>query len=150
MFTGDRSGDWLFEALWRAGFANQPQSVDRQDGLVLNGAWVTAAVRCAPPDNRPSTEEKQTCLSYLIEELALLERRRVVVALGQIATDSLARIFAIRPRPKFAHLAEYPLGESLTMVCSYHPSQRNTFTNLLTKEMFDAVFARARELSGTR
>jgi uracil-DNA glycosylase len=145
MFTGDRSGDWLYAAMWRAGFANQPESVSRDDGLTLIGAWVTAAVRCAPPDNKPTPTERANCLGYLEEELALLTHRRVIVALGQLATDAVARLFTLSPRPKFAHLAEYELPDGSTLICSYHPSQRNTFTNLLTSEMFDAVFTRARE-----
>ena len=148
VFTGDRSGDWLYRALWRAGYANQPESVDRHDGLALTGAWVTAAVRCAPPANKPTPVERDTCRPYLDEELALLTRARVLVALGQFATAALAGHYRLTPRPRFAHLAEHPLPDGRTLLCSYHPSQQNTFTGTLTEAMFDAVFTRARELSG--
>ena len=148
VFTGDRSGDWLYRALWRAGYANQPESVDRHDGLVLAGAWVTAAVRCAPPANKPTPVERDTCLPYLGDELALLARARVLVALGQFAWAALAALYGLRPRPHFAHLAEHELPAGRTLVASYHPSQQNTFTGTLTQPMFDAVFTRARELTG--
>jgi uracil-DNA glycosylase family 4 len=146
VFTGDRSGDWLFEALWRAGYANQPHSVGRDDGLRLRGAWVSAAVRCAPPANKPTRAERDTCLPYLARELALLEAVRVVVALGQFACTALAALLGLRPAPAFGHLAEHPLPDGRTLLCSYHPSQQNTFTGTLTRPMFDAVFARARSL----
>jgi len=146
MFTGDRSADWLFGALWRAGYANQPTSTARGDGLVLGGAWVTAAVRCAPPANKPSTDEREACRPFLERELALLDEAVVVVALGQFACTAVATCLGVRPRPRFAHLAEHALPGSRTLVCSYHPSQQNTFTRRLTEPMFDAVFARAREL----
>lgn len=146
IFTGDRSGDWLFRALWRAGYANRPESVARDDGLVLEGAWVTAVVRCAPPANRPTPEERDNCLPYLREELALLSQARVLVALGQFACNALASLYGLRPRPRFGHLAEHPLPGGRMLLCSYHPSQQNTFTGKLTEPMLDAVFARAREL----
>jgi uracil-DNA glycosylase family 4 len=146
IFTGDRSGDWLYAALWRAGFANQPTSVARDDGLTLRGAWVTAAVRCAPPDNKPTPGERDECLGYLRRELALLDRARVIVALGAFACQAVAVVEGLRPRPAFGHLAEHRLGDGRVLVCSYHPSQQNTFTGTLTEEMFDAVFARARAL----
>jgi uracil-DNA glycosylase len=146
VFTGDRSGDWVFGALWRAGYANQPQSVSVDDGLRVRGAWVTAAVRCAPPGNRPTTDERDACLPYLGRELALLRSLRVVVALGGFACSALAQVLDVRPRPRFAHLAEHPLPGRRVLLCSYHPSQQNTFTGTLTEEMFDAVFARARAL----
>ncbi len=146
VFTGDRSGDWLFAALWRAGYANQPESTARGDGLSLSGAWVSAAVRCAPPENKPTTAERDRCLGYLGRELALLAEVSVVVALGQFASQAVAALYGLRPRPRFGHLAEHPLPDGRTLVCSYHPSQQNTFTGTLTEAMFDAVFARARAL----
>jgi uracil-DNA glycosylase len=150
MFTGDRSGDWLYRALWRAGYANQPQSRSADDGLKLCGAFVTAAVRCAPPQNRPSPTERDRCRPFLERELALLDRAVVLVALGQFAATAVVRHFDLRPRPRFAHLAEYPLPGDRVLVCSYHPSQQNTFTGTLTEPMFDAVFARARALERER
>jgi uracil-DNA glycosylase family 4 len=146
VFTGDRSGDWLYRALWRAGFANQPTSTVVDDGLELAGAYVAAVVRCAPPANRPTVDERDTCLPYLERELALLTRARVLVALGQFAHDALCRVHRVRPRPRFAHLAEAALGDGLTLLDSYHPSQQNTFTGTLTEPAFDAVFSRARQL----
>jgi uracil-DNA glycosylase family 4 len=146
IFTGDRSGDWLYAALWRAGYANQPTSTSADDGLALRGAWVTAAVRCAPPKNVPTTAERDECLPFLRRELGLLAGWRVVVALGGFACGVLAAALGLRPRPRFGHLVEHPLGGGRTLLCSYHPSQQNTFTGTLTEPMFDAVFARAREL----
>lgn len=148
MFTGDRSGDWLYGALYRAGYASQPTSTGRDDGLSLDGVFVTAAVRCAPPDNKPTTDERDACAPYLAAELELLTRARVYVALGQFALHALGTAFGLRPRPRFAHLAEFELGNGRAVITSYHPSQRNTFTKMLTTEMFDAVFARARALGG--
>ncbi|MBV8981863.1 MAG: uracil-DNA glycosylase [Acidimicrobiia bacterium] len=148
VFTGDRSGDWLFGALYRAGYANQPTSVSADDGLSLTGAYVAAAVRCAPPENKPTTEERDTCLPYLRRELALLTRLKVIVVLGQFAYDVMVRELGIRPKPKFGHGAEVRVPESdVTIVCSFHPSQQNTFTGKLTEEMFDAVFQRTRALT---
>jgi uracil-DNA glycosylase len=146
MFTGDRSGDWLYGALHRAGYANQPTSVSADDGLQLTGAFVTAAVRCAPPDNKPTPAERDTCFPYLAAELDLLNEARVYVALGAFALQALGTAFGLRPRPRFGHLAEVALDDDRTIVCSYHPSQRNTCTGWLTAERFDAVFARARAL----
>jgi uracil-DNA glycosylase family 4 len=146
IFTGDRSGDWLFAALFRAGYANQPTSVSADDGLALSGAWVTAAVRCAPPGNRPTPDERDRCLPYLGRELELLDDARAVVVLGQFACSAVAGLYGLRPRPRFAHLAEHPLPGGRTLLCSYHPSQQNTFTGRLTEGMLDAVFARARAL----
>jgi uracil-DNA glycosylase len=151
LFTGDRSGDWLYAALHRAGYANQPTSEHLGDGLRLSGAYVTAVVRCAPPANRPTPEERDTCLPYLERELALLERCRTIVALGSFAWDGCLR--ALRglgqevpsPRPRFGHAAEAEIGE-WTVLGSYHPSQQNTFTGRLTEPMLDAVFSRAGEL----
>ncbi len=148
IFTGDRSGDWLFAALWRAGFANQPVSVSRDDGLELSGAWVSAAVRCAPPANRPLPSERDNCLPWFAHELSLLVEARVLVALGGFAWDAALRVLdAPRPRPKFAHGAEALVG-GLTLLGCYHPSQQNTFTGRLTEPMIDAVFTRAREPAG--
>ncbi|MGI9032133.1 MAG: uracil-DNA glycosylase [Acidimicrobiales bacterium] len=150
VFTGDRSGDWVFRALWRAGYANQPTSVSADDGLVLTGAWVSAAVRCAPPANKPTPAERDACLPYLGRELDLLTEVAVIVALGRFAHDAVCALLGVRPRPRFAHLAEHPLADGRTLLCSYHPSQQNTFTGTLTEAAFDAVFARARELEGLR
>jgi uracil-DNA glycosylase len=152
VFTGDRSGDWLYAALHRAGFANQARSVGRDDGLRLRGAYVTAVNRCPPPANRPTPAERDNCMPYLVSELRLLERGRVVVALGSFAWDGALRAArelgedVPRPRPRFGHGAEAQVGRFTLLGC-YHPSQQNTFTGKLTQEMLDAMFARARELS---
>ncbi len=153
IFTGDRSGDWLYRALWRNGYANQAESSSRADGLRLVGAFVTAVVRCAPPENKPTNAERDACVPYLAEELDLLRGVRVVVALGGFAFQAVARLAGARPRPAFAHGAEVALGPDArlapgaTLLGSYHPSQRNTFTGTLTEAAFDAIFARARELA---
>jgi uracil-DNA glycosylase family 4 len=147
MFTGDRSGDWLFAALHRAGFANQPTSTSRDDGLTLTGAYITAAVHCAPPGNKPEPAERAACAPYLERELSLLRDAAVVIALGQVAWQALSSQFGLRPRPAFGHLAESPLPGGLTLLGSYHPSQQNTFTGTLTVPMFDAVFTRAQRLT---
>ena len=146
IFTGDLSGDWLYRALHRAGYANQPASRSREDGLRLTGAYVTAVVHCAPPGNRPTPEERDNCLPYLERELRLLTRTRVIVALGSFAYDGVARTVGLRARPRFGHGAEVRLADGRWVLCSYHPSQQNTFTGRLTEEMFDAIFARSREL----
>jgi uracil-DNA glycosylase family 4 len=144
IFTGDRSGDWLFAALWRAGFANQPLSVSADDGLKLTDAWVSAAVRCAPPANRPTPAERDNCLPWFASELALLPRARVIVCLGGFAWDAALRVLdAPRPRPRFAHGAKANAGGYVLLGC-YHVSQQNTFTGRLTEPMLDAVFTRAR------
>jgi uracil-DNA glycosylase len=153
VFTGDRSGDWLFAALHRAGLANQPTSVQRDDGLRLIDCWVAAAVRCAPPANKPTPAERDTCLPYAVRELELLESTRVIVCLGSFAWDAALRIEAARgeprrrPRPRFTHGAEAPGGRRTLLGC-FHPSQQNTFTGKLTEPMMDTVFGRARELAG--
>ena len=143
VFTGDRSGDWLYAALYRAGFASQPASTGRDDGLELRDVWVTNIVRCAPPDNKPKPAERDRCLKYLAREFALLSPR-VVIALGGFAWDGMLAIAedVPKPRPKFGHLAEVVLG-AWTMIGSYHVSQQNTFTGRLTEPMLDAVFTRA-------
>ncbi len=146
VFTGDRSADWLIAALWRAGYANQPTSTSVTDGLALSGAWMTAAVRCAPPANKPTPDERDRCLPFLVRELALLENLAVIVALGGFAYQVVAGLFGLKPRPKFGHLVEARLPDGRMLVCSYHPSQQNTFTGVLTQPMLDAVFARARQL----
>ena len=148
VFTGDRSGDWLFRALWKAGYANQPTSVDAADGLELTGAYVAAVVRCAPPANKPTPDERDLCLGYLRREAALLTRVRVVVALGRFALDGVCRLYGLRPLRRFGHLVEHALPDGRTLLCSFHPSQQNTFTGVLTEPAFDAVFSRAREITG--
>jgi uracil-DNA glycosylase family 4 len=147
VFTGDRSGDWLFRALWRAGYANQPTSVSRDDGLSLTGAYVAAAVRCAPPANKPTPEERDTCLPYLQREWALLRDVQVVVVLGSFAYKVIAGMTGLRPRPRFGHGVEATLPDGKLLLCSYHPSQQNTFTGTLTEPMFDAIFERARAVT---
>lgn len=146
MFTGDRSGDFLYAALHRAGFANQPESVSIDDGLRLSGAWITAPVRCAPPANKPTTEERDACRPFLDRELALLPNARVFLVLGGFAYQGLSSYLGIRPRPAFGHGVEVPAPGGRTVLCSYHVSQQNTFTGKLTPAMLDAVLARAREL----
>jgi uracil-DNA glycosylase family 4 len=152
VFTGDESGNWLYAALHRAGLASQPTSVRRDDGLVLHDAFITAVARCAPPANKPTREEIAACRQHLLGELDALVRLRVVVVLGRIAHDGfLAALRARgdevpRPAPRFGHGAEHRLPSGLALVCSYHPSQQNTFTGKLTRPMLDAVFTRARAL----
>nr|MBA3422342.1 uracil-DNA glycosylase [Thermoleophilaceae bacterium] len=147
VFTGDRSADWLYGSLHRTGFANQPTSLHPGDGLRLDGAFVAAAVRCAPPANRPLPSERDNCLPYAEEELALLDGVSAIVCLGGFAWDAAARLLGLRPRPRFGHGAEHALPDGRMLVGCYHPSQQNTFTGRLTEEMIDAVFARARELA---
>lgn len=149
MFTGDRSGEWLYRALWRAGFASQAESIDRDDGMVLTGAYITAPVRCAPPQNKPLPAEVAECRPFLVRELALLPDATVFVALGSIGYDATCTMLGVRPKPKFGHGIEVPVGAGdRTILCSYHVSQQNTFTGRLTEPMLDAVFARARALAG--
>ncbi len=147
VFTGDRSGDWLFRAMHRAGLANQPTSVSARDGLQLTGAWVTAVVKCAPPDNKPLPIERSNCRPYLEREVSLLTHVRVVVCLGAFAFLAACDHFAIRPRPKFGHGVQSVTANGLTLLCSFHPSQQNTFTGRLTESMLDDVFRRAVELA---
>jgi uracil-DNA glycosylase family 4 len=151
MFTGDRSGDWLYGAMHRAGLASQAEAVSADDGLELRGAWVTAVVRCAPPANKPSPAERDACLPYLAGELTLLREARTLVCLGSFAWDGALRALrdlgdsTPRPRPRFGHAAEAEVGP-YTLIGCFHPSQQNTFTGKLTEPMIDAVFARALEI----
>jgi uracil-DNA glycosylase family 4 len=152
IFTGDRSGDFLFAAMYRTGLANQPLSISRDDGLRLAGAWVTAVNRCAPPGNRPTPKERETCLPFLVRELGALEHLRVIVALGSFAWDGALRALATaghtapRPRPRFGHGAQALLGP-MTLLGCFHPSQQNTFTGTLTEPMIDEVLGQARALA---
>jgi len=146
VFTGDRSGDWLYASLHRTGFANQPTSRRRDDGLRLTGAFIGAAVRCAPPANRPLPAERDNCLPYAARELELL-RPTVVVCLGAFAWDAACRLVRVRPKPRFAHGAEHPVPDGPLLLGTYHPSQQNTFTGKLTAEMMDRVLLRAREVA---
>lgn len=153
MFTGDRSGDWLYRALHRAGFANQPESIGRDDGLRLDDVLITAAVRCAPPANKPTTAERDRCAPWLHAELDMSSRVRVMVVLGNFGYVQTLRVLAERglpvprPRVRFGHGVEIPMEGGPTLLCSYHPSQQNTFTGKLTEEMFDAIWSRARVLA---
>jgi uracil-DNA glycosylase family 4 len=154
MFTGDRSADFLVAALHRAGLANQPESVSRDDGLRLVGCRMSAVVRCAPPDNKPTTDERDACIPFLARELDLCPRSRVILALGAFAWDGVLRVLAARgddiprPRPRFAHGGEVTIGP-ITLLGTYHPSQQNTFTGRLTPAMLDAVLRRATELASS-
>ena len=166
MFTGDRSGDWLFGSMFRAGFANQPHSVHADDGLELRGAFVGAAVRCAPPANKPLPVERDNCLPYAAAELGLI-RPAVIVCLGKFAWDAACLLHELKPRPAFGHLAEFAvrdgpvllrpafghlaefrLPDGPVLLGSFHPSQQNTFTGRLTEPMLDAVFERAAQIAG--
>ena len=150
VFTGDRSGDFLYAALYRAGYANQPESAAVDDGLRLRDAFVTAAVRCAPPENKPTPAERDACAPYLAAEFAALGNVTAVLALGAFGFDAALRLApapAVGPKPKFAHGREVPLADGRTLVAAYHPSQRNVFTGRLTAAMFDAVLERAKAIS---
>jgi uracil-DNA glycosylase family 4 len=154
VFTGDRSGDFLFAALHRTGYANQPTSEHKDDGLALTGAWITAAVRCAPPANKPLPAERDRCLPWTLEELEHLPNVAVVVCLGAFGWDAALRLAAAKgvtakPKPKFGHGAEAVVG-GWTLLGCYHPSQQNTFTGVITEDMIDAVLLRARELGAER
>ena len=153
MFTGDRSGDWLYRALYKFGFANQPTSLSRDDGLALAGCYITATCRCAPPQNKLLPDEIRNCRPFLLKELELLRHRRVIVGLGKVGFD--AAVSGVRElgwctferKPAFAHGKEYRLTKTLTLIASFHPSQQNTFTGKLTEPMFDAIFRRAKKLT---
>ncbi|MBI4525791.1 MAG: uracil-DNA glycosylase [Deltaproteobacteria bacterium] len=151
IFTGDRSGDWLYQTLYAFGFANQVTSVHAGDGLKLTDCYICAAVRCAPPENKPLMEEFENCRPYLVQEIKLLKNIRVVVALGKIAFDSFLKAYQEsahvipKPRPQFRHSGSFNLPNDLMLIGSYHPSQQNTFTGKLTREMFYEVFRKARE-----
>lgn len=147
MFTGDRSGDWLYGALYRAGLANQPESIDCDDGLILDGAFVTSPVKCAPPANKPTVAERDRCRPFLDREIEALDAP-VFIALGGFGFGVACSYFGVRPRPKFGHGVEVGLGGGRWLLGCYHVSQQNTFTGRLTEDMLDSVFCRARELAG--
>ncbi len=152
MFTGDRSGDWLYRTLYKFGFANQPTSESRDDGLKLKDCYITATIRCAPPANKPLPNEIQNCRPYLLQEIQLLQNVRVIVGLGRIgfdaAFDCLQELGYTRlsKRPKFVHGAKYKLNERVTLIASFHPSQQNTFTGKLTEPMFERIFQRSKNI----
>lgn len=146
VFTGDRSGEWLFRAMHRAGLANQATSKNRDDGLTLRNAWVTVAVKCAPPQNKPTPDERLKCSTFLERELEALTRAKVIVCLGAFALQAACDELQMKPRPKFGHGVVINAGK-YTLVCSYHPSQQNTFTGKLTEKMLDDVFAQAIRLA---
>ena len=154
VFTGDRSGDWLFASMYRTGFANQALSVSLDDGLELHDAWIAAAVRCAPPANKPLPAERDTCLPWSVRELDLLPRIRLIVCLGGFAWDAALRVRAAaglanpRPRPRFGHDVLFDAGDRLPLLGCFHPSQQNTFTGVLTRDMIDEVLLRARKIGG--
>jgi uracil-DNA glycosylase len=147
VFTGDRSGDFLFASLFRTGYANQPTSTHRGDGLELIDCFITAAVKCAPPQNKPTPAERDACRPYLERELSVLADVRVIVTLGQFGWDAITSHYRLRPKPRFGHGTEVVLPDGRTLLGSYHVSQQNTFTGVLTPEMLDAVFNRARQLA---
>ncbi|MEW6128940.1 MAG: uracil-DNA glycosylase [Acidobacteriota bacterium] len=152
MFTGDRSGDWLYRALFRAGFANQAESINKNDKLELTDCYITAMAHCAPPDNKPTTEEINHCRPFLLREFELMPQVKAIIALGQLAFKaSISTFKALHPQAKisgahFAHGAEVSLNDNLRLLASYHPSQQNTFTGRLTETMLDAIFHRARQI----
>jgi uracil-DNA glycosylase family 4 len=154
VFTGDRSGDWLYEALHRFGFASQAASHHREDGMTLTDCYIGAAVRCAPPDNKPALDEFEACRPYVRHEIRLLSRMKAIVVLGRIAFEHYFKacrdegLAMPAPLPQFAHGASYRLPWNVTLICSYHPSQQNTFTGRLTRPMFHAVFRTARTVIG--
>ena len=146
VFTGDRSGDWLYRAMHKAGLASQPESISRDDGLTLHNAWVTSAVRCAPPANKPTPGERKKCSSFLARELSYLDNVKVIICLGSFSFQAICDELKIRPRPKFGH-GVVVSHTKYKIVCSYHPSQQNTFTGKLTEKMFDSIFKTALKLA---
>ncbi len=152
MFTGDRSGDWLYRSLHKFGFASQPVSIDRDDGLRLVDCYISAVIHCAPPANKPDPKEISNCRNYLVQELEYLRRLSVIVALGRIAFDQIFTLLSTRgakKRPRFHHGLEVELEQGIHLLASFHPSQQNTFTGKLTEPMFDAIFQRARTILGS-
>ena len=154
MFTGDRSGDWVYSTLHKFGFSSSPESRRRDDGLTLSDAYITNALRCAPPANKPLPEERSSCLQHLLREFELLPKVRVVVALGKLAFDTYLRVRVNQgdslalPRPRFGHLAVHEFADGVTLIGSYHPSQQNTQTGRLTREMFEGIFSKAKQILG--
>lgn len=154
IFTGDRSGDWLFATLHAAGLSNQPNSVSKDDGLTIDRTYVGAAVRCAPPDNKPTPEEFETCRKYLVQEMNLLPKTRAIIVLGSLAYNAIRKILKEERRinrfrfPPFAHGQTVALRDGTSLICSYHPSQQNTFTKRLTREMFLKIFEDAKKIAG--
>jgi uracil-DNA glycosylase family 4 len=152
IFTGDRSGNWLYRALFKAGFASQPNSEHRKDGMILKDCYITAACRCAPPANKPAPSELQFCRAFLRNEIVLMRKLRVVITLGRIAFYTAWKAFIEleqikqKSAPKFSHLVEKKISDKITLIGSYHPSQQNTFTRRLTEPMFDEVFSRAKNI----
>lgn len=148
VFTGDRSGDFLYSALCRAGFANQPESISRNDGMELTNVYITLPVKCVPPANKPTSQEASSCQHFFESELRSLTKIKVVIALGRIGYVSIAKEFKLKPIPKFQHGLEIPIEGNKTIICSYHVSQQNTFTGRLTDGMFDTILKRAQSLVG--
>lgn len=148
MFTGDESGRWLYRALWKAGWASQPESTRRQDGLKLNSVWITSPVKCVPPTNRPTPEERNTCASFFQTELDQLRQARVYLALGGFGFEAVAKYFGLKPKPKFSHGAEVEIPGGRWLLGSYHVSQQNTFTGRLTEPMLDGVMRKAGKRAG--